>query len=1066
MHVEIRLSEAEQVCAFDTQSFYRVKQLLANHGGSTGGEDNSSKCTASAEPMLRIPHKLSYTPQFKLQLVVERLIELESQVISARMCKKQHEARTKSNWNNSDVGTAYHSATIDEVILAALPLAAADSVIKIRLLQLPPPLDYDAQQTVKKALGNVTTNEYRHDTPLCIGVAKITLRDMMAARRTVSIAMQAKRTIFSTVEAHNLDTLVTNAMFGKGESSGSALLSLQINGYTFGRVPKGRLLLYNGAGEELGRNSTKGSETHSTGKQSVSTAGGEDAKAETEAESLNSPAIRFVLIPYVALVDVVLRVSDVASWRVPRKTAMALAMVVVALYADLFDVACVLMATLHVLLFIRNISLFYCVPISDSASRTNASPAMPSGADNFQPYLYSRDNALLNSLLRARVFFSRGLLEDTYFELALSAHLARHSRRQIAVFVLVVCAGFLTLSIGSVVVLLTLGIFTAYPIYLNAPPARRRRRKKLLSIATVYGIVRVLRTPARLRVVRVVRVAVVRSKSAVPQPEEDTSAASTSMALQQQFLGYIRQHSESIGAGSITERSDASPRAREGSTLGMHRRARTMDIDGLVSNAGTFSSTIDHFQMTHALRFFVALCLSPAGPETAGPSSSTGIGRKTSSCLSFQRRMMDQLRQARTVNTLVAASCPQAGSIAVPGSCLFPAQSSVLMTESKPSAVSKEVQDAFHAYFNSTIGFLSFLRQQSTVHPYVTQSVLIKCAPDSMRSVSVLAPTQCLVDLGDDDSVTKAIVGRRVAASALPPVGKFNTSNPIEVTGRVMALYAAYLLQGARLSVYTSASRCTTIIPLMAPGNRIERFTQPNPCPLDLLNTLDSVWRGETNDTAGEGQEVFFTADAVIQIVTVYKNFWTGDAAMAPVRTSSKLELGGNSDTAAAHVPQRHPIRNVFAALGTMPRHASTQRSTTAYAGRSPRGLLSPGRGGGAGGSGANVIGPTFPRSDFGSTRAGPNSPGPSPLRLPPSQTVDRWNTNVVSETTGSVDVNHASVAMSEPPLLEATNNGESRVHSFLLDDKDSPDPKQTLSRQVSSRLDIHEKTLKPSKKA
>jgi hypothetical protein len=1061
MHVEIRLYEVEQACAFDMQSFYRVKQLLASRGGSSGGDDNSSVRTISPEPMISLRQKHNYTPQLKLQLVVERLIEMEGRAIGARMNKKQHEARTKSNWNNSDVGTAYHSATINEVILAALPLAAADSVVKIRLLQLPPPLDYDAQQTVKKALNNVTVNEYRHDTPLCIGVAKVTLRDMMSARRTVNIAMQAKRTIFSTVEAHNLDTLVTNAMFGKDEESGSALLSIQINGYTFGRVPRGRLLMYNGAGDGSASNSAKESEAFSTGKQSASTAAVDNDRLEEEAELLNSPAIRFVLIPYVAFVDVLLRISDVVSWRVPRKTAMAFAMVLVALYADLFDAMIVLVVTLNVLLFLRNISLFYCVPISDSSSRTSAALTLQNGAMNYQPYLYSRDNALLNSLLRARVFFSRGLLRDTYFELALSAHLARHSRRQIAAFVLAVCAGFLSFSMGTVVILLIVAVFSVYPMYLNAPAARRQRRKALLGLSTLHSIAKAFRTPERLRVVRVVRVAVVKSKSVAPPPE-DCVAASNSEVLQQQFLGYLRQRTESIGAGSATDRSEVSPQGREGSTMGIHRRARTMDLDGIGTNTANFSSTIDHFQLTHALRYFVALCFSPSVSEAVGFASTTGNARRASGCGSLQRRMADQLRQARALNIFVTTEFPQISSISAGSSSAFPAQPSMILTESKPSAVSKEVQDMFHAYFNSTISFLSYLRQQSTVHPYVTQSILTKCVPDSMRSVSVLAPTHCLVDVGDDDGVTKAIVGRRVSASALPAVGKFNISSSVEITGRVMALYAAYLLQGARLSIYTSASGCSTIIPLMAPGDRVERFSQPNPCPLDLLNTLDSVWRGETTDTAMKGEEVFFTADAVIQIITVYKNFWTGETGGSSGRTTSKYDPGNTADASATHSPQRNPIRNVFASLAPMPRHLSALRSaTTNGAARSPRGPLSPG----VPGNGTTVNVSTFSRSDLSATRAGPATPGLAPLRLPPPTMVERSHTNFVSETTGSIELDGTTEAMSEPPLLEATTNGNSRAHSLVQDEKDSPNPKQSISRNVSTRFDGADKTLKTTKK-
>jgi hypothetical protein len=78
---------------------------------------------------------------------------------------------------------------------------------------------------------------------------------------------------------------------------------------------------------------------------------------------------------------------------------------------------------------------------------------------------------------------------------------------------------------------------------------------------------------------------------------------------------------------------------------------------------------------------------------------------------------------------------------------------------------------------------------------------------------------------------------------------------------------------------------------------------------------------------------------------------------------------------------------------------------------------------------------------------------------------VERSHTNFVSETTGSIELDGTTEAMSEPPLLEATTNGNSRAHSLVQDEKDSPNPKQSISRNVSTRFDGADKTLKTTKK-
>ncbi|KAK7196625.1 hypothetical protein NESM_000601300 [Novymonas esmeraldas] len=1076
MHVEVRLCQVEQVCAFDPQSFYRVKQLLSWHSGPSGGDEEPVKRASHGGTLLRLRHSGAYTPQLKLQVVVERLIEMESTCFCARMDWRQHEARAGSHWNNSAVGTAYHSAAVEEVVLAALPLAAADSVVKIRLLQLPPPLDYDSQQVVKRAIGNVTVGGHRHDTPLCIGVTKISLRELMAARGTIRIAMQAKRTIVSTVEAHNLDTLMTNAMFGRSESSGSAVLSVQVNGYTFGRVPRGRPMPASAAATEVAKRSLTAKDPESPGAPlpSASSGAADDATVDLEAESLNSPAIRSVLIPYVALADVLLRAGDVVSWRVPRKTGTALATVAIALYADLFDVLFVLTAALAVLCVARNVSLFSYAP---AAGEPMASSTFGSGANNFQPFLYSRDNALMNSLLRARVFFSRGLLEDTYYELAFAAHVARRCRRQLAGYCVAVCCGFALLSMGTVVILLTIGAFTVYPVFLNLQGARRRSRRRTAAslLALLRHVTAAVHVPQRWRVVRVIHVAVSRTAATARPSANGSVAGSTMESLQQQFLNCIRQRTDSIGLATPTERSEASLKTRENSSAVAHRRTQTVDLDMLASHSVNFVSTLDRFQVTHVMRYFAALCFSPSVADAVGLANTTSGARRQSSNAVLQRRLCEQLRLARSLSGVLPTDVPQANNISgTNGPIGLNQQSSVSLAESRQAPVTRETQEVFQAYFNHTLSLLFYLRQQWTLHPYVTQSATTKCMPDSMRGVSVLVEPQGLVDVGEDDGVTKALLARRHSRQNTPTLGKPSGGSPVEVNGRVMALYAAYLLQGARLSVYTSSSGCGTVVPLLAPGNRMERFPQPNPCPPDLLSTLDSVWRGETSDPSGAGREVYFNADAVLQIITVYKDYWEGGGPLAATRSSVRFDVNpALGETPAATSPPRNAIRHVLAALPTLSRQSTAQRA---------------GGGGGGGGGGAGLlrspqVSTVFRPSGAGTSPAPPPAdavaraattaaattrethPAPAPLHLPPPAATEPLTMSVVSATStaSSTDITSGpSGAVEEPPMLEATSNGDARGQPLSGSWRvDSPDPQLSATRQPSGKRDAAERPTK-----
>lgn len=1067
MHVEIRLHSVSQACVFDAQSFYRVKQLLSSRLELRGHGTDRGKRELHGEPLVQIRSRTPYVPILKLQIVFERFIELESSSFSVHMDSRQHESRTRSNWNNSAVGTAYHSTNISELILASLPLEAADGVVKIRLLQLPPPIDYDTLQVVKREVRSSDDCECRYDTPLCIGVAKISLSELMTANRTVNIALQAKRSVLGTVEAHNLDTVATNAMLGKGEKDGSALLSIQANGYIFGKIPGINTLLPQDDTERLAKTSAKDTDARSVTQRSMSTDAVYEYSTSIEMEVFNSTAIRFVLVPYVALADLLLLYSDIFSWRVMRKSTMALIMVIVALFSDLLDGLLILDMVLNVVLFMRSISKLQAIPIRDTSSSTPVSLQSHhrSSKDLFQPYMYSSENLLLNSLLRARIFFSCGLQEDTYLELALSAHFLRHHRRAIVYTTFILCTGFLVLSIDTLVILLTLATFLLYPFYLNATKRRRHHRRSSRKTPSFsFSWSRLLQNPQRLLVVRVVRVSVSRLKSNLRQSKEGSLAASTTETLKYELSRF--NPNSIFPTESPSEKSEASQKSRGNSSGHIHRRARTMDFD-LFRTYKNQALPFENLQRSHTLRYFVVLCFSFNGNELSGLANTVGSLRKSGPNAALQRRLCEQLKLARDLPVRLGAdSMPANGISSSTPTPAFSSQGASSCFDGYTGSALRERSEAFHTFFINTLSLLVYLRQHWTLHLYVTQSGVTKCIPDSLRRIEVLAQPQWLVAAGDDDGVTKLLLGKRQSMQSLPPVGKFCANTPIECSGRVMALLAGYLLQGACLSVYSSANGCATIMPLLSPGDTLERFPQPNPCPRDLLNTLEAIWRGKADGSSEKGEEVYFTVDAVLQIITMYKDFWDGTGVGPSQRSVGPLDSAvvGEPNTSGG---LRHSRRSVFPSLLSVSRVSSfplaAAPSSTPLSRQTS--LVHPSNGGGVGLQLAEVprTESTTPQATM--TRHG--SASATPLHLPAASMPGAGFMNTVSDTTptSSAEKKHNDFDVAEPVSLYKTWSGGVRLRSRSSDtDTNSPERRLSNTKELPRNFDAKEPVAKSRK--
>ncbi|ESS60773.1 hypothetical protein TCDM_11673 [Trypanosoma cruzi Dm28c] len=225
MHVEFRISCIERICAFDAESFIRMHQL----------RDRSLLELEPKRALVTLPEgdrraRRSFQPHLKIQLVFENLVCIESSIFCGEAERQQHEKQVTTNWDASEIRTKRYCSYTGEVIVTSLPISVTKRHLKIRLVQLVPELSREEYAFLKASYPSFFNMQ---DNSLCIGVAKIGMRELLITNGGVSVKLQPKQGMMSAVEARNLNTIATNGMFGR-DVGGSAVLTLQTASVIFG----------------------------------------------------------------------------------------------------------------------------------------------------------------------------------------------------------------------------------------------------------------------------------------------------------------------------------------------------------------------------------------------------------------------------------------------------------------------------------------------------------------------------------------------------------------------------------------------------------------------------------------------------------------------------------------------------------------------------------------------------------------------------------------------------------------------------------------------------------------
>ncbi|EPY20705.1 hypothetical protein STCU_08872 [Strigomonas culicis] len=886
MHVEFRISEISQISLFESESFYRMKQLMAMQLTTKGGTteafsvpekkpDLLSLCKDSKKGTLEDLEQ-NYKPKIQLQLLFEKIVKFESSEISVTLDRKQHEKQKTTRWDDSDIRTKRYHVVPQEVVLASLPLAAADCVVKIRLLQLSPPLsDNVMERQVDNAIGLVTSPELPRTAPLCVGVAKITLKELMSIRGGICIALQPKQTMMKAVEEHTLNTVATKGLFG-ADIGGSAFFTFQVLPYAFGSIPTSKLLLYRpnksktDALDEEDPGSISREVSHAASSKKVNAkdvsqiASPSDARDSDVPAQMDNAALRFIMVPYMALVDLCLRFNDVISWRRPLKTVLLLLIFGLTLAADLLDVAVVIAVFVCLVLSLRTATMLYHMPVANAKGMPIVSPQTSKGS--FHVYLYGKRNVLLNAMVRARLFYSQGLQQDSFYELVLVLHCVRKLQRPIVAAGLFTGVAMCIVSVESILLFSLFVTFTVYPISLHMPPLKRKKRHEAITLQSLWRNC-LLNRP--MRVVRVVHVSLLVSPKGADESFFRTATPKSNVS-DRGGLCVNQSRSPSLQWGSTYNSMAGRPALIE------HRRAHTMDLNFAMS-------TVEKQQNHYASHMsFAVICFkNDLSNADMGTSMSAASGRETLNS-HFLKKMAKHLESVKQFRE--NAMCTADAGVSA-------------------ASMQKGKDDTRRKYFSDTLNFLRMIRSQCTMHTFIApSSSSAKIRHDNCLRLDIFVRNSWLVERGDDDGITATIIEtgqNNLLIGKLPKIQEVNDD------ARALALFAACLLQGTRLSLYSSShGMCCTIIPLVPESDRIERQAHGNLCPPSLFSTLEDIWRG----TMGGGQptgDVVFTMDAVLQIIATYKD------SLPPTMYGSPT------------VSLERPLRSNVLASFSVPRHTS-----------------------------------------------------------------------------------------------------------------------------------------------
>lgn len=879
MHVEFRCCYVEHACAFTPQSFYRVKERMLQESKGLEGEvgpptiflydsymlsEKRSSSYLVAKKM--VEDELSYRPKFQVQFVLDQAIRFSTAPKEARGSTEsayQKRKRKKNMLHGTEcfINTNIYSVSIWEAHIGSFPLRACHAAVKIRLVQLPPPLKTKhARRIVTQALSTATNDDQKIDTPLCIGVGKITLYELLALRGGIRIALQAKKGLVNIVEGLNISSTSTTSLLGE-KIGGTAFLVFEVVAFTYGRASLFKLLsscsrdAVNGKVRSASISLYESSER--PGEEAVLLAGSTEAEryplpdgslVDTGYEgsgganyaqnnTTESALIRFLVAPYFTAVEVMININDVLSWRRWDKTFILMVMCFMAHkmgIIPLFGLVCTLYLSAYYvfhLFYFYNQSFQYLSTTTQSPSRVGYKkgylPSVRAAPERSERklvedsqvssfftgktvisapfYLYGRQNKLLNALVRSLYFNQLGETENSFYEIAFVFSLLKGRKYKILTTLAGVFLLFVLLSVEVFFLIFCVGIFIVYPITVRftIPRSAKSRKRCLLSMNYLYRTwclnhpLRVLQSPSTV---------LLTEKEQLFRREETESLPP--------FRAYSSYSRPLVEANpiSVSRLSSLSP----------------YGIRQLSLNTG---------KLTFAVLSFTSLsCGKLEGSRLLNlllqHYESIKLLHSVSSSSPFNRRRSDNFSSDNASPSSKAASPSVTHNISGKGG-KFRASSSL-----------------YEKYVQDTLDLLSCLRNQVLITVHVSTTANMNLISDSRKRLDSLIQPQWLLEPGEDDGITSTFTSTRVCPFTVAQLGKRNPSDS-KPEARALAAFAAYLLQGARLSIYSRGlmnRNCSIILPLAVGSSEFVRYSPPFLKPFKniltpLLNTLEQIWK-------------------------------------------------------------------------------------------------------------------------------------------------------------------------------------------------------------------------------
>ncbi|KAH8608148.1 hypothetical protein ERJ75_001349900 [Trypanosoma vivax] len=870
MHVEFRISSIESLCSFDTESFVRLLQL---------------KQFTPPENLVSFPSRSStgenFRPRIVVQFVIGNVLCIESLMMEGRLDQKWRKEQVTAQCGSVAIRTTRCYCGSAQAIVTSLPWIDLERPVKIRVLQLAPDFSDDESKAIRASFP--TYFELRHPR-LCIGVVKISLRNLLVTGSGVSITLQPKRNVVVPVEAFNGITTRTSGVFEK-ETGGCGILTLQAVSMVFSSKTLLSLLRPTRSSAVTHPNGALSDQNTQGGNVSWDLVSGRSLDSNSEIlldlrEQMNSESVRMVLVPYVVAVDALLRWNDAFSWRDPIKSLLLLAIVCVVISADIVGFGLLLALVLQFVAAIRALIFFYRVPICMHDSIDGVC-FLAERKGTFQAVLYGAHNRIINSMVRARLFFSQGLQQDCYLELAYIFYHIKQKCHRVFFWLVWLPLVLYLMSIETLMALIIVGVFFIHPLLLRVPVSSMRKSwRQQLSSGTLW---KALRLSQPMRIQRVAQVTLpVGKKQATLMPiplapsysfmKSNSTLSIPSMApcAHQEMEGMRHRNSCTVAP----DRMNATGRFTEKGHGAFEDFCRMSLSDTFNAMEGTYETVL-----TANSNYINGGTCADNTARTFN-SSSRAISRKTDaarldaqqmSLLSFVVVTISHEPSHLNNGKVTNLSTSQGVELVIQKLRRLLERSNALQRPPLPTVQ----RDQFNSYFNSALSVLQFLSRQCSLEAYITSSpssVNYQGASEKVVKLEQVAPARGLIQKGDDGGITSTLLVHPTQVV----MKKLSSCSSAEHSTRAFALLAAYLLQGSRLSLYREGSGrfCSVIIPLEMGTGAINKAPEPHPCPLSLQKALVGFWEGWTEDE----RSIDVTPDVVLTVITTYKDAWNGTA--------------------------------------------------------------------------------------------------------------------------------------------------------------------------------------------